>query len=106
MAMPRTIIFRVMPFAYYTRLSRSDRAIYDRSDRILSLQLPDAEPLRPVAAQIAASLGADDRLAVEQAARTLVAGLVRRFEVEPVDVAILAVRPRLPSAELHGLYTR
>jgi hypothetical protein len=106
MAMPRTIIFRVMPFAYYRRLSRGDRAIYDRSDSIAALRLPDPEPLRPVVAQIAAGLGADDRAAVEQAARTLVAGLVRRFEVEPVDVAILAVRPSLPSAELHGLYTR
>jgi hypothetical protein len=28
------------------------------------------------------------------------------LRVEPVDVAVLAVRPALSSAELHGLYTR
>ena len=95
-----------MPFAYYARLSRKDRAIYDRSDRIVSLRLPDAEPLRPIAASLATRLAEDHRPSVEEAARALVAGLMRRFEVEPVDVAILAVRPSLPSAELHGLYTR
>jgi hypothetical protein len=106
MDMPRAIIFRVMPFAYYSRLSRADRAIYDRSDRIVALRLTDPEPLRPLAAEIASALARDDRAAVEQAARALVQGLVRRFEVEPVDLAILAVRPSLPAAELHGLYTR
>ena len=95
-----------MPFAYYSRLPPKARAIYDRSDRIVALRLPDPESLRPLVAELAGFLAADFRAGVERTARALVQGLVQQLGVEPVDVAILAVRPRLPSAELHGLYTR
>ena len=95
-----------MPFAYYSRLSRAHRAIYDESDRVTALRLPDAGSLRPVVARLAAGLAAEDRARVEQEARLLVQEMVHRFLIEPVDVAVLAVRPSLPEAELHGLYTR
>jgi hypothetical protein len=36
-----------MPFAYYNRLSARDRAIYQRSDAVTVVALPEAEGLRP-----------------------------------------------------------
>ena len=31
-----------MPFAYYARLGKKDRATYDRSDAVASIRLPQA----------------------------------------------------------------
>ena len=49
---------------------------------------------------------AADRLVIQAAAGRLVIGITTALEVEPVDVRVLAVRPALRAAELHGLYTR
>ena len=95
-----------MPFAYYQRLNKSDRAVYDRSDRIVRLDLPGAEGLRPIVGILAEGLARDDRRVVEAAGNRLALGITTSVEVEPVRVTVLAVRPRLRSAELHGLYTR
>jgi hypothetical protein len=43
---------------------------------------------------------------VAAAASRLVLGITASLGVEPVDVGVLAVRPSLRAAELHGLYTR
>jgi hypothetical protein len=95
-----------MPFAYYRSLSRKDRAIYDASDRMAAIALPRAEALHPIVDILRQALERDDRRLVEAAATRLVLGLTTLLEVEPVSVAVLAVRPELRSAELHGLYTR
>src|SRR5215208_1147889 len=95
-----------MPFAYYRSLSRKDKAIYDASDRIVSVALPRAELLRPIVDVLRQALDRDDRALVELACARLVRGMTELLEVEPVDVKVLAVRPELPAAELHGLYTR
>ena len=95
-----------MPFAYYRSLSRKDKAIYDASDRVASIALPRAEALHPVVEILRLALERDDRALVEAAAARLVAGITALLEVEAVDVRVLAVRPELRSAELHGLYTR
>lgn len=95
-----------MPFAYYRSLSRKDKAIYDASDRVASIALPRAEALRPIVEILRLALDRDDRALVEAAASRLVLGIVELLEVEPVSVGVLAVRPALRSAELHGLYTR
>lgn len=95
-----------MPFAYYRSLSRKDRAIYDASDRVGSIALPRAEALRPIVEILRVALERDDRALVEAAAARLVDGITQLLEVEPVSVGVLAVRPELRSAELHGLYTR
>jgi hypothetical protein len=95
-----------VPFAYYDRLSRRDRAIYDQSDRIVRLGLPGAEELRPLAERLRAALQLDGRRAVEVVAGQLTREIVDRLAVPPVDVGVLAVRPSLRVAELHGLYTR
>jgi hypothetical protein len=95
-----------VPFSYYARLSRRDKAIYDRSDAVTRIDLPGAEGLRPVVDVLRQGLLADDRRVVEAAAQRLTLGITRLLGVEPVDVGVLAVRPTLRAAELHGLYTR
>ena len=95
-----------MPFAYYQRLSKRDRQIYDRSDRIVRLDLPQAEGLRPIVGILSEGLDRDDRRLVEAACNRLAQGMTVALAIEPVKVSVLAVRPQLRSAELHGLYTR
>lgn len=95
-----------MPFAYYDRLSRREKELYDRSDRIRRIDLPQAEGLRPMVEILRQGLARDDRKVVEAAASRLAEGITAGLEVEPVEVGVLAVRPSLRAAELHGLYTR
>jgi hypothetical protein len=95
-----------MPFAYYGRLSKRERAIYDRSDRVGRVDVPLAEALRPLVDLLRAALERDRRADVEVVANRLCLGLTRALGVEEVEVAVLAVRPTLREAELHGLYTR
>ena len=95
-----------MPFAYYRSLSRKDKAIYDASDRVASIMLPWAEVLRPIVEILRLALARDDRALVEAAASRLVHGMTEVLQVDAVEVRVLAVRPELRSAELHGLYTR
>jgi hypothetical protein len=95
-----------MPFAYYDRLSRREKALYDRSDRVGEIRLPQPEALRPLVPLLRTALERDDRRAIEVAARMLSRGVTEMLAVEPTEVAVLAVRPLLQEAELHGLYTR
>jgi hypothetical protein len=94
-----------MPFAYYQRLSARDRALYERSDRIVRVELPQAEGLRPIVGALAEALAQDNRRVVEAACQRLAQGITDALGIGPVQVSVLAVRPRLRSAELHGLYT-
>jgi hypothetical protein len=95
-----------VPFAYYDRLSRREKELYDRSDRIRRIDLPQAEGLRPVVAVLREGLARDDRKVVEAAAARLVEGITACLGIDAVEVGVLAVRPSLRAAELHGLYTR
>ena len=95
-----------VPFAYYDRLSRREKELYDRSDRIRRIDLPRAEALRPVVEVLRQGLARDERKVVEAAAARLVEGITKSLGLEPVEVGVLAVRPSLRAAELHGLYTR
>lgn len=95
-----------MPFAYYAKLSRRDRAVYDRSDNVAAIVLPRPDALRPFVDVMRSGLEGDDRRVVQAASGRLGRGLTDMLDLEPVDVAVLAVRPTLRVAELHGLYTR
>lgn len=95
-----------MPFAYYDRLSSRNKAIYRRSDEVARLELPHAELLHPLVGALREALDRDDRRAVEKAATLLARGILRVFDLEPVAVQVLAVRPSSGEGELHGLYTR
>jgi hypothetical protein len=95
-----------MPFSYYARLGRKDRAIYDRSDGIPSIRLPQPSLLWPLGPVLETALLRDDKRAVQAACTVLARGITVMLKVEPVEVVVLAVRPSLATAELHGLYTR
>ena len=93
-----------MPFSYYRRLSRADKAIYRRSDALTQVPLPHPLELRPLLPAIERALAADDRRAVERTTERLVALLLAQLKVPPVEVKVLAVRPSNATGELHGLY--
>ena len=95
-----------MPFAYYDRLSNRDQAVCRASDRVTEVRLSRPEDLRPIVDRIRDRLSADDRTGLEAAASDLCRGLTAMVGVPPADVGVLAVRPSLRDAELHGLYTR
>jgi hypothetical protein len=95
-----------VPFPYYARLSARDKEIYRRSDAVTAIRLPTPELLWPFIVALREALAADRRPHVEAAAGYLARGLVEMLEVPPVRIEVLAVRPTLRHAELHGLYTR
>ncbi len=93
-----------MPFAYYSRLSPARRRIYDRSDAIERIALPDAAALRPLLAPLEAALTGERRAEAERLCAALAAGIVGQLRAPPLRVAVLAVRPSSDWGELHGLY--
>jgi hypothetical protein len=95
-----------VPFAYYDRLSNRDKAIYRASDRVTEVRLSRPEDLRPIVARVKERLAADDRAGLETACADLCRALTAMVGVPPADVGVMAVRPSLRDAELHGLYTR
>ena len=93
-----------MKFAYYQRLSKKDKAIYDRSDAIRTVTLPDAPALREIVSVLKAGLDADDRVVVEAAE----ADMVNRFTVQvgPLPFAprgLLAAQVVQPAAAPEGV---
>jgi hypothetical protein len=95
-----------MPFPYYDRLSKRDRAVYDRSDRVVEVRLASAAALRPIVEVLRQGLETDQRRVVQAASEKICQGITEALGVEPVALSVLAVRPSLRTAELHGLYTR
>ncbi|MEM9187999.1 MAG: hypothetical protein AAGF12_02390 [Myxococcota bacterium] len=95
-----------MPFPYYARLSKQDKATYRQSDAIGRVDLPEAKRLRPLVEEFAVGLGEDDRISVQRAASQLVQALLDQLAVAPATVKVLAKRPRSSQEELHGLYVR
>jgi len=93
-----------VPFAYYARLSAARKRIYDRSDAIERIDLPDAAALRPLIAPLEAALKQENRAEAECLCAALAAGIVSQLEAPPLRVAVLAVRPSSDWGELHGLY--
>ena len=94
-----------MPFEYYTRLSKEQKAVYRLSDRVAGIELPEGIDLRPVVEALATDLKEADPRRVEARAQLLCDGVTDAFEIEPVEVEVLDVRPSFTSHELHGLYT-
>ncbi len=93
-----------MPFAYYARLPAARRRIYDRSDAIERIDLPDAAALRSLAAPLAAALQAENRTEAGRLCRAIATGIVSQLGTAPISVSVLAVRPSDDWGELHGLY--
>ncbi len=93
-----------MPFAYYNRLSAARRRIYDRSDAIERIDLPDAGALRPLVTPLAEALQSENRAEAERLCGAIATGIVSQLSAPPLRVAVLAVRPSSDWGELHGLY--
>jgi hypothetical protein len=94
-----------MPFAYYARLSRSQQAVYRRSDSIAEVPLRQPEALHPLVTALEHSLMGEDRAATQAATARLIRGLTDALAIPPVRVEVLAARPHAQWGELHGLYT-
>src|SRR5574337_789945 len=93
------------PFAYYARLTSRQKAVYQRSDAIVHVSLPDAPTLAPLVQGLAHALPLEDRDLTEDATRRLVEALARALGVPLPAVVVLAARPHARWGELHGLYT-
>ncbi|MGH7256686.1 MAG: hypothetical protein ACREI3_13025, partial [Nitrospirales bacterium] len=93
-----------MVFRYYRRLTRAQQRVYQRSDEITSLALPDAAGLRPQMLELAEGLGREDRARTAAAAQALASGLVTRLALPSVRVQVQERRPSHDWGELHGLY--
>jgi hypothetical protein len=94
-----------MPFAYYARLSRSQQAVYRRSDSITEIILARPAELQPLVASLQDALASEERLPTQSASAQLIAGLAEGLALPLVRVEVLAARPHAGWGELHGLYT-
>jgi hypothetical protein len=94
-----------MRFAYYNRLTRAQKRIYEKSDELNAIPLPQPAPLLPLIDALAEALKGEDRRKTQAVSQALVSGLTARLRVTPVEVEVLAKRPSRSWGELHGLYT-
>jgi hypothetical protein len=95
-----------VPFAFYDRLSRAQRAIYDESNAHPTIRLPRPAALRPLVTAVEEALASEDRAATQAASERLVNGLNTALGIPRVRVDVLAARPHSHWGELHGLYTQ
>ena len=94
-----------MPFAYYARLTRRQQAIYDKSDGIAEVRLPEPSALHPLVEALAEALAREDREQTQLSCQRLLDGLTHALSVPSARVEVLAARPHARWGELHGLYT-
>ena len=93
-----------MVFAYYSKLSRTDKAIYRRSDSIESVKIPIPVELKNKVIELDSALGEENRLACEKVASYILNYLAEQLQVPALQVRVLASRPSNETEELHGLY--
>ena len=93
-----------MVFAYYKRLTASQKRAYDKSDGVTSLRIPNASELHPLVPALETALKKEDRKETEILSQKLVSALMARLKVPASRVKVLAVRPHDSRGELHGLY--
>ena len=93
-----------MVFAYYKRLTASQKRAYDKSDGVTSVRIPNASELHPLVNAIETALKNEDRKKIELLSHKIVSALTARIEVPAIRVKVLAVRPHDSGGELHGLY--
>ncbi len=94
-----------MAFAYYNRLTRAQKRIYEKSDDVNTVPLPQPASLYPLIDALAEALEREDRRKTQAVSQAVVSGLTSRLRVSPVEVEVLAKRPSRTWGELHGLYT-
>ena len=93
-----------MPFAYYNRLTPTKKKIYQQSDAIETIALPDPVALQSLATAVHAALASENQPRTQDATARLIAALHLQLRVPAVEVIVLAKRPSRDWGELHGLY--
>jgi hypothetical protein len=93
-----------MVFAYYNRLTATQKRVYRKSDGITAIPLPEAEELHPLVVELESSLSIEDRSKTEEICRAIIEHIVAQLSVPRLRVSVLAVRPAGSWGELHGLY--
>jgi len=93
-----------MVFDYYHRLKKSEKAIYDRSDSIGAIRLPNARACQNTLIAIRNALASEDRTATERASSALCQNICQQLKAPRPRVKVLARRPSDDWGELHGLY--
>jgi hypothetical protein len=93
-----------MVFAYYKRLTASQKRAYDKSDAVTSVRIPNASELHPLVTALETALKEEDRKETEMLSQKIVSALAARIKVSAIRVKVLAVRPHDSGGELHGLY--
>lgn len=91
-------------FAYYARLSPRQKLIYQRSDAVATIVLPEPLALHERVLTLRTALAEEDRPRVERNCQDLANRVFDQLGVSRVRVAVLAVRPARRWGELHGLY--
>jgi hypothetical protein len=86
------------------------RAEYDRSDALVTMPLPPAEPMRALNAGLVVAMEAEEPRAVARASAELLGALSVFYGVTPPPVAVLGVRPHKVTSgvctyQLFGDYT-
>lgn len=94
-----------MAFAYYRRLNKTQRRIYDRSDAVATVLLQQPHRLQPLVHHLHSALQSDQQREVTATSRSLISGLCNELKVAPVRVVVRSRRPVDEESELHGLYT-
>ncbi len=93
-----------MPFPYYQRLTKTQKRIYDESDRIVSVELYRPGTHREHVLALATALEGGVRPPTERAAQALADGLTEALGVPALRVRVQQRRPSWQTGELHGLY--
>lgn len=95
-----------MPFAYYARLTKKQKRIYDASDAVAELEIPGGDALPALAHAIESTLPDGRRGPVQRASQAFADAITRALGVERTLVRVLSTRPSSDESELHGLYVR
>jgi hypothetical protein len=93
-----------MPFDYYRRLNTARKRTYRKSDAIETLAIPAGLDLSELIRQLQQALLDDKRSEVQNISAQLITQLATGYEVPPLQVRVLATRPKDHTGELHGLY--
>jgi hypothetical protein len=93
-----------MPFGYYKRLNRAQKAVYRQSDEVSAVRLPEPRGLQPTIVELSAALEQQNQPRTQALCQHLVDAMMHALRVSPVRVTVLAARPANDWGELHGFY--
>lgn len=91
-------------FGYYRKLSAAQKRVYDTSDSITEIKLPQVSRFGLCIHDLGRALKVENKSGVQKAAQRLASGLCEVFGVPAVEINVLAKRPSRNWGELHGLY--